>query len=129
MKPQNSKTSQRKLKAAQNREKVVELRLAGYKLSTISKQVGISIARCSKIISEEIQLYNKKTAEDIGLYRAIQNDRLERGVKDALAGREFGINASNRPSAKSFKTAGRFIGIGRTGQNCPNQHRRDRNGL
>src|SRR5262245_29761069 len=72
-----SKTSKRRLKAAETKRQVIELRRAGHAFVEIADQVGISRQRAHQIVRDHLAETNRLSSETIEQYRQQELDRLD----------------------------------------------------
>ena len=78
-----SRTATSNLIATQRREKVIQLRKAGYDYKTICDQVGITKGQVSKILNRALDQYAKDTDEAVLELKQLEDarlDNMQRGV-------------------------------------------------
>lgn len=75
-----SKSSASRLKAAENRQAVLQLRRAGFTYARISEQVGLSAGRCVKIVNACLAEFATDAAEQVEELRRLQLCRIDHAL-------------------------------------------------
>lgn len=73
----DSKTSARRIKAAERERQAVRMRLAGATYEDIASSLGISRTGAFKAVSRALAMVREKTSEDAEMLREIERQRLE----------------------------------------------------
>jgi hypothetical protein len=76
-KPHSGKEDSRRITAAERRERVIEMRRAGYLYREIASEVGLTEARCNDIVKQYLQKMEDRCSELSEEIRQLEVERLD----------------------------------------------------